>query len=167
MSTTSYVRDESYRYVLQSHPGYYFEVGRSADQQALWGILNGEAWLLRFTLDGELTSTERLESSALHDTTAKPDHRRILAGVSSHLRQQLGWVDEPISVKRFRLRQGDAGIDDLSEVLREFLENPSEYESDDRIEMQASADEWLSSGMFVFWWGQDYDVAESGLVSSS
>jgi hypothetical protein len=163
----SYVRAESYLYALQSHPSYYFAVGRSANEQALWGLLGDQAWILRFDSNGELKIAERMDLTLFTVNDQLDDDQRVLSDITSRLRRDFGWSDHPISVKRFWLREQEAGIDDLSDILKEFRSDPEEYSTDAQLEMQESWDEWLISGMFVFWWNHDFDVEADGIVASS
>lgn len=165
-----YYRSSSFLYPLQSHPPYWFYVGRSATEQAIMGLLGQQFHMMVFNQRGDLIKVEQWplvipplssggadEFDSLHDCVEREVAR---------LRKEEGLTDEAIRVKRFRLPKLQAGIEDLPDDLQEYIVNrglsgPAEEDLEEALEG------WTEESLFVFWWGGDFYVDDEGMVTSS
>ena len=166
--TPYYVRDEGHRYVLQSHPSYYFRVGRSVGQQFLWGLLFDRQLTVEFDLNGCLQNHEvnRLESLAVDSEGCVADS--MLEEMSRGLERRVSVVaDVPISVLRFWLPALDVGIEDLGSTLKEFIIKPEEFSTEEVKEYEHILPDWTAAGKYVFQWNNDFYVDARGNVETS
>jgi|CXWL01.1.fsa_nt_gi hypothetical protein len=159
-----YTRAGSYTYQLRSHPTYYFEAGRSDSGQALWGFLAGGAYVLHFDGSGRLLRVEQKDLPGAVVRGAMPE---MLRDLSFRVRSELALTDEPISIRRFWLRELNAGIEDLGDDLKEFADSPASFQGEELAEMTDALEQWLSGGMYVLWWEQPFEVNEAGEVETS
>jgi hypothetical protein len=165
-----YYRDSAFLYPLQSHPPYWFHVGRSEGKQVVMGLLGMKFCVMVFSDKGELIEVQEQPVAAPPSPSRGADELDWLHGIVerevAQVRTQQGLTDEAIHVKRFRLPEVQVGIDDLPDDLQEYLANrglsgPSEEDLEQALEG------WKEESLFVFWWGQSFFVDSEGVVSSS
>lgn len=73
--------------------------------------------------------------------------------------EQIGFQDKPIRIREFSDEEMYVGIAELPEYLQDA--DPEDQE------LAESLMEWKKSGSFVFYWGKDYYMSESGEVEST
>lgn len=157
---SAYARPESYRYRLQSHPSYYFEVGKSETLQVLFGLLGDSSYVLQFDSLGRLLDVQR-------GVVPRMSLRQAQDALSAEVRKRFQLQDGTISVCRFWLDGPEAGIEDIGEDLGEFVASPSSFSSEEQDELREALADWLASGMYVLWWEQPFEVNSAGEVETS
>lgn len=162
-----YFRPESYLYSLQSHPDYYFCVGRSDTAQALWGLVGEEVYIIWFTFSGDMREGELLNRADLLASTDKLDHNIVLDKATLYLQHEFNLEDQKISVKRFWLGDMDIGIEDVTDNIKECLVDSSSFTPDEIVDCEESLEIWKSEGQFAFWWEQNFYVSLDGFVETS
>lgn len=75
--------------------------------------------------------------------------------------------DAVIEIGRFWLPRIGVGIEDLSDTLKEYVVTPDHFSEEERNEYSHILSEWLTSGRYVFHWGQDFYVDAKGSVETS
>jgi hypothetical protein len=162
-----YFRPESYLYLLQSHPSYYFCVGRSDAVQALWGLVGKEIYVIKFTLSGDLKDAGWLNQTDLLISESILDYDVTLDKVTAYLQNEFHLVDQTISIKRFWLSEVNAGIEDVTDNIKECLLEPSSFTPEEIEDCQESLEIWKSDEQFAFWWDQNFYMSSEGLVEAS
>jgi hypothetical protein len=95
-------------------------------------------------------------------------HRR--PGEAALWRDDLGYVEEPIHVRRFAIPQHRISIKDLDDEWQDFLADPSDgsWSDEERAEYPECIQEWLELGQYVFHINHNcYFMSKSGEVESS
>lgn len=166
-----YFRKPGFLYSLQSHPSYWFHVGRSETQQAIMGLVGMKFYVIVFSDMGDLIEIQERpvvppppatfrHEGELDDWLYGFVDREVM-----QVRTQQGLADEAIHVKRFRLPKLRAGIDDLPDDLQEYVtRTPSSPAEDD---LEEALEGWKEESLFVFWWGQSFYMNGEGAVTSS
>jgi hypothetical protein len=163
-------RDASFLYPLQSHPPYWFHVGRSDTKQAIIGLLDKKICVIVFSDKGDLIEVQERPLVIPPPPSCGADELEWLHGILEEevvqVRRDHDFADEAIRVKRFRLPTLQAGIDDLPDDLQEYLANrgPSSPTEED---LEEALEGWKEESLFVFWWGQSLYVNSEGMVTSS
>jgi hypothetical protein len=165
-----YYRDPSFLYPLQSHPAYWFYVGRSEAKQAIMGLLGMKFSVIVFSDKGDLIEVqERSLAVAPAPSGGAGELNRLHAIVEKEVAQARAehrLADEAIHIKRFRLPTLQAGVDDLPDDLQEYIANrclSSRTEGD----LEEALEGWKEESLFVFWWEASLYVDSEGAVSSS
>jgi hypothetical protein len=159
-------RDQTYKYVLSSHPQYGFFTGLTQRGEQLLGVAYGESLITaRFTGDGELIGWD----VRLLAYPAKPEG--VLSALAIHERS--------ISVRRFSIplpgepghnspwERNSISIEDVPWHVKDVLLSHGQAEGEEVKEALSLAKEWLDRGDYVFWCGSDYGVNKDGEVVSS
>jgi hypothetical protein len=161
-----YFRPEDHLYPLRTHDNYGFAVGRSAQEQLLWGQGDVDVIILRFDLEGRMAAQpERRAFSRRPQTADEMD--RAFKDLSVELRQIHGAEDRPIHIRRFWLPALEAGIDDLPDTLGEFIKDPHSFDAHETSEYSAALQSWRSSDRFAFWWSAEFEIDGAGEVFAS
>jgi len=168
---THFIREKSFLYPLQSHPGYWFHVGRSDDRQALFGLIGCKMYAFLFSELGDLIETQSWPLPLTSDASNGPVefakvHKVVEAEVDNY-RETTKLIDQPINVKRFSVPDLNVGIEDLPSELRAFSMNPALVESAERPSLQEALSGWIEEALFVLRWDQDFYVDAEGIVTSS
>ncbi len=170
LSEPYYYRDAEFLYPLQSHPPYWFHVGRSEARQAIMGLLGKKFCVIVFSDKGDLIEVQERPLPDPPSVSRGADELdwvyRILEREAVQVRTEQGLVDEAIHVKRFRLPKLQAGIDDLPDELQEYLANRGVSGATEE-DLEEALEGWKEESLFVFWWGQSFTVNSEGAVSSS
>jgi hypothetical protein len=165
-----YYRDSAFLYPLQSHPSYWFYVGRSEAKQAIMGLLGKKFCVIVFSDEGDLIEVQEQPLAALPSPSRGADELDWLHGIVerevAESRAKHGLADEAIRVKRFRLSKLQAGIDDLPDDLQEYIANRG-LSSPTEEDLEEALQGWKEESLFVFWWGQSFYVDGEGAVTSS
>lgn len=167
----SYYRDPSSLYSLQSHPSYWFYVGRTETKQVISGLLGAMFCSIVFDDKGELTEVQErplavpLASPELGELGVLQD---LVASEVERVRNEQGLTDETIHIRRFRLPKLQAGIDDLPDDLQEYITS-RDISSPKDEDLEEAIEGWKEEeSLFVFWWGsEDFYVDGDGMVTSS
>ena len=163
-------RDPSFLYRLQSHPSYWFLVGRSEAKQAIMGPLGMKFCVVMFDDKGDLIEVqERLlvvPPSAPSGVKELDWLHGIVESEVEQVRTEQGLADEPVRVKRFWLPKLHAGIADLPDDLQEYIANRG-LSSPREEDLEEALEGWKEESLFVFWWDAEYYVNEEGVVTSS
>ena len=167
MNNPYYFRDENYHYKLQSHLPYGFWVGKSDKFQAVWGVNNNYAELIWFDLEGNFVSLDKVAFDDTSKISNELDFDEVTNKLIQNVRQKFGLADETILVKRFWLEKLEAGIEDLTETMKEFLTNSDSFEEEEAAEYKELIEDWKDEQQYVFWWGQDFYVSKEGFVETS
>ena len=144
-----YFRSQSYRYSLQSHPTYYFYVGRSDTIQALWGLIGGDIYIFWFADSGELMRVEKFDINTLYSFSEKGNYQQRLELATNHFRQKFSLKDCSILVKRFWNREIKVGIEDVTDGLKEFLVDETSFDDDEIDDYKDLLEDWKTERMFA------------------
>jgi len=166
-----YYRDVTCLYPLQSHSDYWFHVGRSEAEQAIFGYINNKLLHITFSPAGDLIAVreaifqpQNLAPSS--ELTLEKLHEAIDTQAMRY-RKMRRLKDACIHIKRFSLPRYNIGIRDVSDDLETFIFDPGSYDLADRIDLGETLQAWKEESLFVFWWDEDFYVDSEGLVSSS
>ena len=165
-----YYRDSAFLYPLQSHPSYWFHVGRSEAKQAIMGLLGKKFCVMTFSDKGDLIEVQERPLSIPSSPSRSADELDWLQEIAErevlHVRSQQGLADETIHIKRFRLPKLQAGIDDLPDDLQEYLANRG-LSALTEEDLEEALEGWKEESLFVFWWEASLYVDSEGAVTSS
>lgn len=162
-----YFRTEAYLYHIQSHPNYYFCVGASKDAQALWGVIGETVYLVWFSPKGDIQEIEAHPWSEFITSIDTRSYDSLLAAASLKFTDQYGLKTVPISVKRFWIQNIDAGIEDASDTIKEAIQFPERFNTEELFDSAESLEVWKSDGQYVIWWEQNYYMSREGAVVAS
>jgi len=79
----------------------------------------------------------------------------------------MGFRPATIRVKMFFLPEQGIGIEDLPNHFREFLEDPSNFDKEEREYYPGLINEWKKEESFVLWWAKDYYMNKEGEIEST
>jgi hypothetical protein len=167
MDSPYYFRDTNYQYKLQSHTTYGFRVGRSETSQAIWWVNNGYLEIIWFDSSGKFESTEGISNTVYVKGDKVDDSELLFKKACDFMQQKFGLRDETISVERFWLPELEAGIEDLTDTMKEFLNQPESFSDEEKDEYPGLIEEWKKDNDFVLWWGQDFYVNGAGFIETS
>jgi hypothetical protein len=144
-------RPQDYLYTLKSEEAYGWWTGSLRDGRQV--LISGLA--VFFDQAGHLLSYE------------EGNHWR--PGEAAFWRDDPGFVEGQIHVRKFAIPQHGMSIEDLTDSMQEFLADPNEdsWSDEEREEYAEIIREWLESGQYVLNNGNDYFMSESGEVESS
>jgi hypothetical protein len=166
-----YYRDPSFSYLLQSHPPYWFHVGRSEAKQAIMGLLGKKFCVLVFNVEGDLIEVQERPLVVVPPPSSRgADELDWLHGLVerevAQVRKEQDLADEAVRVKRFRLPLLQVGIDDLPNDLQEYIAN-RDLSSPTEEDLEEALEGWKEESLFVFWWEASFYVDGEGVVTSS
>jgi len=165
-----YYRDSGFLYPLESHPSYWFHVGRSEAKQAIMGLLGETFKAIMFSDKGDFIEVQEWPLALPSSPTRSADELDWLEEVVERevvqVRTQLGLADETIHIKRFRLPKLQAGVEDLPDDLQEYLTNRG-LSGSTEVDLEEALEGWKEESLFVFWWDQSFYVDSEGAVTSS
>ncbi len=154
---TMFSRGQDYLYPIQTHEEYGFFAGLGGDgRPVLMLATDFEILAIFFDSNGNLTEIQKRTVPRFHYAEALPSWQK-----------EMNFKPGTIRVKKFFLPEYEAGIEDLPEHLAEFLANPEGYEKDERDRLSEFIQGWIQRGQFVFLWGNDYWVDNTGEVTDS
>lgn len=164
-----YFRPATWLYALQSHPTYWFCVGRSEETQAIIGMRGDEFVTITFEPGGDLTAIERANwaCEVVGVEVHLPLLREIFLAYVERRRACMGLSDAPIRIHRFFDQGLWAGIEDVADDLKEFALDQEGADRAEREDLEDSLAWWREEGQYVFWWGPDHWVNEQGEVVAS
>lgn len=178
--TTLKGRPSDYRYVIQTHEAYGFFTGKSrGKQQVLMGLACPNLIAFFFNLDGDLIHVTKRFQEYLVPSSVFVDGKPLEGIVQtfdiydpripvrlSEWQAEIGFQEQPITVKRFSNAETGIGIGDYPDHFAEVLSDPNASD-DEKDNVLQSLPEWEADGQFVFWWGNDYWLNANGDVTSS
>lgn len=149
----------------------YFHTGRVKNgNQVLMGVLMPELVMVEFDGDGNYLGITTREIPKQFLSVINDIYRiegYIQSALIENWQDEIGLMPGTISVKKFFLPDRWIGIQDLPDHFQEILDQPEVYDEEFRREIQDEMKQWLDSGNFVFWWGNDYYLNQEGEVESS
>jgi hypothetical protein len=143
-------------YAFRADAGY-FDAGVLADgRQVLMAAFYPATFAIFFDAAGKQVDYQE-RKNALH----APDEAALRAWQLA-----LGFEPRTIHVKKFSV--AGLGTADLPSHLQDFVDDPdAEADPEERDAMARSLIEWVDSGSFVLYWGNDLWLDASGHVTSS
>jgi hypothetical protein len=166
----NYYREAAFLYPIQSHAPYWFHVGRSEANHAIMGLLGKKFCVVLFNDEGDLIEVQERSLPVPPSPSRGAEELDWLHGVIerevAQVRKEERLADETIWIKRFRLPELQAGIDDLPDELQEYLANRSPFTPAEE-DLEEALNGWKDESLFVFWWGQSFYVDSEGVVTSS
>jgi hypothetical protein len=169
-----YFRDLGHPYPVTSHPEYWFFVGRSEAEQAIVGLIGQNLAVLRFSPSGDLLgqpevlkSLGDIQRSAGSHPLSEGRLRELVEAEVDRYRRKHQLEDEMVLVKRFRFPDLNAGVDDLPDEIQEVVQHPNRFSPADRADLEDTLQAWKADDLYVFWWGQSFNVDAEGLVTAS
>ncbi len=126
-----YYQSSTYLYSLKSHPTYNFYVGRSDSVQALW-LDDWDIFLLLFNSDGDLEESKEFLHKDFSLTWNDKISEIHIKELSNNIKSKYNLKNAPIKIKRFWLPKIRVGIEDISDLMKEFVLNPSEFSNIDK-----------------------------------
>ncbi len=154
MNPTRPLRPLDYLYSLRSEEAYGWWTGTLKDGRQV--LISGV--VIFFDCAGNLLAVD----------DANLRHWRPAA--VPYWRDQMGFEEGPIHVKRFHLPEHQMGIDDITDAMSEFLDEPSDnsWSDEERQEYPEMIREWVRDGQYVFNSGAgDYYMSHDGVVETS
>jgi hypothetical protein len=91
-----------------------------------------------------------------------PEFQAELARTLHSWQEEVGFEEEPITVKSFFLKDYRIGIQKLPVDCQAFMDNPSSYSQEDQEEFRRDIERWMKEGNFVFWWSENYHLNRDG-----
>jgi hypothetical protein len=167
MNKPYYYRQNSYLYDIKSHPDYYFCTGYSDTIQALWGIIGEKIYLILFSRSGDLKTTKSFEAKEFISHFNSNLYDVLLEKVSHKFKNEYQLNEDLIRIKRFWISNLEVGIEDVTDNIKEFLLDPSEFQLDEQEDCKESFEEWKKEDQYVFWWEQSFYMGKYGDVESS
>jgi hypothetical protein len=154
MNANRQMRPDDYLYTLRSEEAYGWWTGILRDGRQV--LVSIEA--VFFDHEGNLLAVDATGSVRL-PTSETPSWRDIL-----------GFKEGPIRIKRFRLPEQQITIEDITDTMSEFLDDPcpESWSEEERQEYPELIREWLQDGQYVFYSGAgDYYMSRDGEVETS
>jgi hypothetical protein len=117
-----------------------------------------------FDEEGALLSVEHrvVPAEGSSDDYVDDTDRENINRVLSKWKAELGFIEQPIRVEKFFLRDHKIGTEVLPLDLADYLSNPSEYSEEDQREFIKDIDKWKREGNCVFYWGEGYHLDRDG-----
>jgi hypothetical protein len=97
--------------------------------------------------------------------TEDPFFQDRVQSVMQQWQDELAFSEGTAVLERFRIPELLIGIEDLPRHFQRFLNDPTEFSSEEQSNYPDIIREWQMNGNFVFWWGEDYYVDRDGNVS--
>jgi hypothetical protein len=149
--------DDDRLYPISPHGGYQIVCGRIENYQVLVFPTRAGFLILRFHQDGRLV-----------DSVTQPvQDIATAAQVRADWLASQGFKSQSIAVKRFYLPKLNVGVKQLTDSMREAIENPEQFHPAELEEIYSEIPGWVEAGLFVLCWNEDYYVDRSGQVVSS
>lgn len=174
LTNSYYFRDEDFTYPIQGHPEYWFYTGKSQNRQALIGLLGNCLTAVIFDSGGNCLGVPEPLTSVPGSVQMSPgkglSEEQLRVQVEKQIdlyRDQMGFENAGIQVKRFAFPTHKIGVEDLPDDLQEFLLNPRRFSNADRADLEDTLEGWKEEDLFVFWWGQSFTMDMQGCVTSS
>jgi hypothetical protein len=166
-------------YSVRTHDSYGFYAGRTFGGQQLLAAVDGRRLVIAlFNEAGDLVEVVR---PILPSADITSDSR--LSTVLHYLAQNYGYEQQVVRVKRFQICPdgehaanllqrtliGESGLDvaPFPTLLQEFLDGPSNYNTDDYTNYCQMLSHWITDGNFVLHWGNEYQLNPDGVVIAS
>ena len=158
------------KYPICSSPGRYLAGKIQGDRQILMGVSCPNFELHYFDTCGNYLNSETRE------LTIPPTKRdgiyffdsvadAALTADIERWSEELEFIENRIDILQFEAN--DTYIEDLPGDVLDLEENPNNFTAEDRKELLALREDWIKSGMFAFWWGDELWIDREGFVNSS
>ncbi len=83
------------------------------------------------------------------------------------LRKEFGFKPSLIRVKSFLIEEEQISVEAFPSHFQEFLEDPNQFDDEERQHYPESIRSWIEEGAFVLIWDNDHWMDQNGEVSSS
>jgi hypothetical protein len=159
-------------FLIQHEPDYYFSVGTCSDgRQALMGLLCPFLVTYFFDAHGSLLGSDYQPWNypAPRQSPDKPYHthdpqfKEAFAQQEKQWQEALGFQAGTIQIEAFWDEENYVGI----RLLPDWLAEEPEEDPEERAFWEEQLANWQTSGMFVLWWGNNYNMNADGSIESS
>lgn len=162
-----YFRSENYLYHIRTQPSYYFCVGASKSMQALWGIIGETVHLISFSITGDLLDVKSFGWNDFNSSIDEKSYDSLIWAASLRFVKEYDLESDTISVKRFWIENLNAGVEDVSDTIKEMIQSPEIFDSVELADCTESFEAWKQEDQYVFWWEQNYYMSKDGDVETS
>ena len=150
---------------IQSRPDTYQTGLASGGRQVVMGPFH-MPWVVAVFFDkhGTLLGVERkLVAAGINaEHSDASGYQESLDKTVASWKSEIGFIEAPIAVKPFFLKEYFIGIEELPLDLADYLSNPSKYPTEDQAEFLKDIVSWKSAGNFVFSWSESYHLDKNG-----
>ncbi|MBX9624139.1 MAG: hypothetical protein K2X82_10050 [Gemmataceae bacterium] len=169
LPTGYYYRDAHSTYPLQSHPQYWFHVGKADTRQVIMGLVGNLYSVVLFSTTGDFMGIEQrpLGTPVTYDVNRNGFEtlHDLVSDQVSQTRLEWGLIDEVINIKRFWLPANRTGISDLPDDLHDYVIYSRALRPE--RDMEDAIEGWTDESLFAFWWDICFYVNFDGIVTSS